>query len=113
MTLIDKIDKYLNETKVTTKSYIDLVNVVDAQDIPDSFKPNIPSKKTVNNNDDVILADTGKWGSVESTDTKKVKVNLNPGMGNRPNIVNVNYDQIVAWRYKGQYSYVNKNRIIK
>ena len=108
-----KFKKYLNEAKVTTKSYIDLVNVNNAQDIPDSFKPNIPSKKTVNKNDDVMLAETARWGLVESTDIKKVKVNLNPGMGNRPNIVNVNYDQIVAWGYKGQYSYVNKNRIIK
>jgi hypothetical protein len=113
MNILEKIDVYLNEAKVTTRSYIDLVNVRDAQDIPDSFKPNVPSKKTVKENDDVMLAESDRWGLVEKTDAKKVKVNLNPGMGNKPNIVNVNYDQIVAWKYDGSYSYVNKNRIIK
>lgn len=113
--------KGMNEGTVTKAEYIDLVNVTGNNLIqyPNDATPKIPSKKTVNKYDEIYLAGSyNTWGVVEDTLGNTVKVNLNPGMGNRPKIVNVKYDQVVFWRYKGSttvkgYVYVNKNRIIK
>lgn len=118
MSVIDKIDQLLNdgavmnETKVATGD--DMVNVgTNVMDVPSNFKPENPSKKTIKVGDDIYLAGSyGRWGNVEGVMPNKVKINMNPGMGNRPNIVTVKYDQVIAWKYKNEYSYVNKNRMI-
>jgi hypothetical protein len=106
----------LNETKIVTGTNIDLVNPGKYEaKVPvwpgEEFKPEIPSNKTVNVHDDIMLVGN-TWGVVEKTLPKKVKVNLNPGMGNRPNIVTEKYDQVIFWKYEKQYRFVNKNRII-
>lgn len=104
----------LTETTVTTADYIDLANVGNSgMDVPDTFKPAIPSKKTVKISDDILIAGR-QWGAVEKfLGTKKVQVNLNPGMGNRPNIIKVDFDKVVAWKYGTEYAFINKNRVVK
>jgi hypothetical protein len=103
----------IENIKVTVADYIDLANVGNnSMDVPNTFKPAIPSKTTIKIGDDIMLAGR-QWGEVEKFLGKKVQVNLNPGMGNRPNIIKEPFDKVVAWKYKTEYAFVNKNRVIK
>ena len=107
-----KFKDYLNEVRLTKAEYIDLKNVgKNGIKVGNAFKPKTPTKKTVQQFDEVMLAGYG-WGEVEKTLPNNVKVNLNPGMGNKPNIVTVKYDQIIVWKYKFSYAWYNLKREI-
>lgn len=104
---------YITETKLTDAEYIDLNNVGNnMMKVDTGFKGKTPSKKTVNQFDEVFLAGYKSWGEVQKTNPKDVKVNLNPGMGNKPKIVTVKYDQIIVWKYENSYAYFNLGRQI-